>query len=82
MGHKHKKQKRPKRSPRTFQPKRQLVRNTYQSRSKSLNKRPKMSHDNLFKLFYSNPNLAQELFQLAFSKKEWEAYDWSKLKMA
>ena len=51
-----------------------------QKASKS-NKKPSLTHDHFFKLFYSNPKLAQELFQLAFSKKEWEAYDWNQLKI-
>ena len=41
----------------------------------------KFSHDRLFKLFYSEPDLAQELFQLIFSKKELEAYDLAKLQV-
>ncbi len=39
------------------------------------------SHDKFFKLFYSNPDLATELFELIFSKKEMKAYDWKKLKI-
>ena len=36
-----------------------------QKASKS-NKKPSLTHDHFFKLFYSEPRLAQELFQLIF----------------
>ena len=44
-------------------------------------KKPSFSHDRFFKLFYSNPKLAQELFQFIFSKEELKAYDLAKLKI-
>lgn len=37
-------------------------------------------HDVFFKEFYANPHFAFELFQLVFSKKELNAFDWTKLK--
>ncbi len=44
-------------------------------------KKPAFSHDSLFKHFYSDPDLARELLQLIFSKKEAQAYDLKKLKI-
>ena len=46
-----------------------------------MQKKPTFSHDSFFKLFYSDPKLAQELFQLVFSKAELKAYDLKKLKV-
>ncbi|MDE0118866.1 MAG: Rpn family recombination-promoting nuclease/putative transposase [Bdellovibrionales bacterium] len=37
-------------------------------------------HDQFFKFFFSKPELAQELFQLIFSKEELKAYNLTKLK--
>ena len=37
-------------------------------------------HDRFFKQAYSDPFIAQELFRLAFSKKEFSAFDWHSLK--
>ncbi len=47
---------------------------------KTTNKKPTFSHDSFFKHFYSDPNLAKELFQLIFSKQTREACNWNKLK--
>ncbi len=44
-------------------------------------KKPKLTHDNFFKLFYSDIELAKELLKLIFSKKEIGAYDLNKLKI-
>lgn len=45
-----------------------------------LAQKPFSHHDIFFKEFYSNPHFAHELFQLIFSKKELNAFDWTKLK--
>ena len=37
-------------------------------------------HDRLFKQAYSNPSMAKELFQLVFSKEEFSAFDWDRLR--
>ena len=50
-------------------------------KSKVKRKKPTFSHDRFFKLFYSNPELAKELFQFIFSKEELKAYDLTKLKI-
>ena len=44
-------------------------------------KKPKLTHDNFFKLFYSDTKLAKELLKLIFSKKELKAYNLNKLKV-
>ncbi len=44
-------------------------------------KRPKLTHDNFFKLFYSDVKLAKELLKLILSKKEIKAYDLNKIKI-
>ena len=45
------------------------------------NTKPTFSHDTFFKLFYSDSKLAQELFQLIFSKQEIKSYYLKKLKI-
>ena len=45
-----------------------------------IKRKPALSHDSFFKLFYSNLNLVQELFQFIFSTQEIKACDWKKLK--
>ena len=37
-------------------------------------------HDVFFKACYSSPIFASELFELALSKREWTAFDWSRLR--
>ncbi len=44
-------------------------------------KKPKLTHDNFFKLFYSDTELAKGLLKLIFSKKELGAYNLNKLKI-
>ena len=44
-------------------------------------KKAKLTHDNFFKLFYSDIELAKELLKLIFSKKELGAYNLNKLKI-
>lgn len=44
-------------------------------------KKPKFTHDNLFKHFYSDLQLARELLTLIFSKKELKSYNLKKLKI-
>ncbi|MDE0518009.1 MAG: Rpn family recombination-promoting nuclease/putative transposase, partial [Bdellovibrionales bacterium] len=44
-------------------------------------KKPKLTHDNFFKLFYSDVKLAKELLKLILSKKEIQAYDLNKIKI-
>ncbi|MDE0119340.1 MAG: Rpn family recombination-promoting nuclease/putative transposase, partial [Bdellovibrionales bacterium] len=44
-------------------------------------KKPKLTHDSFFKLFYSDTELAKELLKLIFSKKEVGAYDLNKVKI-
>ena len=44
-------------------------------------KKPKLTHDSFFKLFYSDTELAKELLKLIFSKKEAQAYHLNKLKV-
>ena len=44
-------------------------------------KKPKLTHDNFFKLFYSDIELAKGLLKLIFSKKELQAYNLNKLKI-
>ncbi len=44
-------------------------------------KKPKLTHDSFFKLFYSDIELAKELLKLIFSKKEIGAYDLNKVKI-
>ena len=44
-------------------------------------KKPKLTHDSFFKLFYSDTELAKELLKLIFSKKEAQAYNLNKLKI-
>ena len=44
-------------------------------------KKPKLTHDNFFKLFYSDIELAKGLLKLIFSKKELEAYNLNKLRI-
>jgi len=46
-----------------------------------MKKKPTLTHDNFFKLFYSEPYLAKELLQFIFSKKELKAYNLNKLKI-
>lgn len=46
----------------------------------SLKQKQFSHHDTFFKEFYSNPHFALEIFQLVFSKKELNAFDWTKLK--
>ena len=51
------------------------------NKSQVKRKKPKLTHDSFFKLFYSDTELAKELLKLIFSKKELEAYDLNKLKI-
>jgi len=44
-------------------------------------KKPKLTHDSLFKLFYSNKELFKELLKLILSKKELEALDLNSLEL-
>ena len=50
-------------------------------KSQSQKKKPKLTHDNFFKLFYSDTELAKELLKLIFSKKELKAYNLNQLKI-
>ena len=43
-------------------------------------KKPTCSHDNFFKVFFSEPKLAKELLQLAFSKSELRYFDLNNIK--
>ena len=52
-----------------------------QNNSQMKKKSPKLTHDNFFKLFYSDPELAKGLLKLIFSKKELKAYNLNKLKI-
>ena len=51
------------------------------NKSQVKRKKPKLTHDNFFKLFYSDTKLAKELLKLIFSKKELRAYNLNKLKI-
>ncbi len=51
------------------------------NKSQVKRKKPKLTHDSFFKLFYSDTKLAKELLKLIFSKKELGAYDLNKLKI-
>ena len=51
------------------------------NKSQVKRKKPKLTHDNFFKLFYSDTKLAKELLKLIFSKKELEVYNLNKLKV-
>ena len=51
------------------------------SKSQVKRKKPKLTHDSFFKLFYSDIELAKELLKLIFSKKELGAYNLNKLKI-
>ncbi|MCZ0932438.1 MAG: Rpn family recombination-promoting nuclease/putative transposase [Oligoflexia bacterium] len=51
------------------------------NKSQVKREKPKLTHDNFFKLFYSDIELAKELLKLIFSKKEAQAYDLNKLKV-
>ncbi len=51
------------------------------NKSQVKRKKPKLTHDNFFKLFYSDIELAKELLKLIFSKKELQAYNLNKLKI-
>ena len=51
------------------------------NKSQIKRKKPKLTHDSFFKLFYSDTKLAKELLKLIFSKKELEAYNLNKLKI-
>ena len=51
------------------------------NKSQVKRKKPKLTHDNFFKLFYSDIELAKELLKLIFSKKELETYNLNKLKI-
>ena len=43
--------------------------------------KPKLGHDNFFKLFFSNAELAKELLKLIFSKRELWVYNLNKLRV-
>jgi len=49
------------------------------NKSQIKRKKPKLTHDSFFKLFYSDIELAKELLKLIFSKKELGAYNLNKL---
>ncbi len=51
------------------------------NKSQIKRKKPKLTHDNFFKLFYSDTELAKGLLKLIFSKKELGAYNLNKLKI-
>ena len=51
------------------------------NKSQVKRKKPKLTHDSFFKLFYSDIELAKELLKLIFSKKEIQAYNLNKLKI-
>ena len=51
------------------------------NKSQVKRKKPKLTHDSFFKLFYSDTELAKELLKLIFSKKELGAYNLNKLKI-
>ncbi len=51
------------------------------SKPQAQREKPKLTHDNFFKLFYSDPKLAKELIKLIFSKKELKAYNLNKLQI-
>ena len=51
------------------------------NKSQVKRKKPKLTHDSFFKLFYSDIELAKELLKLTFSKKELGAYNLNKLKI-
>ena len=51
------------------------------NKSQVKGKKPKLTHDSFFKLFYSDTELAKELLKLIFSKKELGAYNLNKLKV-
>ena len=51
------------------------------NKSQVKRKKPKLTHDNFFKLCYSDIELAKELLKLIFSKKELTAYNLNKLKI-
>ncbi len=51
------------------------------NKSQVQSKKPKLSHDNFFKLFYSNIELAKGLLKLIFSKKELRAYNLNQLRI-
>ena len=51
------------------------------NKSQVKRKKPKLTHDSFFKLFYSDIELAKELLKLIFSKKELGAYNLNKLKI-
>lgn len=44
-------------------------------------KKPLFKHDSFFKFFFSNPARALDLFKLAVSTKEFQSFDWNKLKI-
>ncbi len=52
-----------------------------ENKSQAQREKPKLTHDNFFKLFYSDPKLAKELVKLIFSKKELRAYNLNKLQI-
>jgi len=51
------------------------------NKSQVKRKKPKLTHDNFFKLFYSDIGLAKELLKLIFSEKELRAYNLNGLKI-
>jgi len=52
----------------------------FQIKNKKSNKKdPKLTHDRLFKLFYSQTTFTKELLKLIFSKEELKVYDLNKL---
>ena len=51
------------------------------NKSQVRREKPKLTHDNFFKLFYSDIGLAKELLKLIFLKKELAAYNLNKLKI-
>ena len=51
------------------------------NKSQVRRKKPKLTHDNFFKLFYSDIELAKGLLKLIFSKKELEVYNLNKLRV-
>ena len=51
-----------------------------QKREDESRQKPASHHDKFFKGVYSDPERAIKIFQLTFSKKEFKAYDWGKLR--
>jgi len=51
------------------------------NKSQVKGKKPKLTYDSFFKLFYFDTELAKELLKLIFSKKEAQGYDLNKLEV-